>query len=335
MSSYSHPSDSKLISEIRTYERAKNEDNPPVSRVQNLIINFIDVKASAVADSNNEMKDLLPEPDCWASFIRDHWEISHRKEHHIIKLFEKEKLPSIFYDFTERNTKVQFNDLMVLKFSPVFDNGSVIDYLSQVQSLSASSGLNLVFLPMITSQGVQVFILSHFMEYNMAWVEFMLSLNVNSQIVAEIYHHGSTLTVSPSKTGEKVAWFSPVETRNLEIGAEVDHYLTKTSFSSKFLGYDLNLAIFLSDVTIIGDYNHIIPELYDSVQFYYFIQQYFREINPNASQTLECDIFNHLIYHDPRDPLPLRADDLSNLNDDFENLIILGQRYRYGTKAEW
>jgi hypothetical protein len=331
-SDHPHPLDSNIIQQIRDYERIKSQNGEDLSPTQQSIINFIKNKTAAAADPADPFTDLI-EPNCWASFSKSFWSLERQPVSHVFTLTDMDKY-KISYVFEDSLAKINMYETIILRYPSTIDNSKVLAYLDEIVTLAEQSGVGLVFLPLSTSQGLEVFVLSHYFEYNLAWVEFMLSLCSSSDFVARSYRNGPSLQLSPGSLGDKIAWFSPRQLTDLSGWNEpLDHDMPTVKFTSKYLGVEMDLVIFLNLAPIIGDSDNIVPELFSQVQYYYLLVQYFRGVLPQAAQNLECDIYNNYIYHDATDPLPIREDKLALFHDDIDALSKLNQKFEYGVSV--
>lgn len=325
----SHPLDSDILQQIREYERIKADTGEGLSSTQQSIINFIKNKSAAVADTTDPFVDLV-EPDCWASFSKAFWSLEREPVSHIFTLDEADTY-KMTYVFEKSLVQLNMYEIIILRYPTSLDNSKVLAYLDEVVTLADQSGVNLVFLPLSTPNGLEVFVLSHYLEYNLAWVEFMLNLCSSADFVARSYRSGPTLQLSPNGPDDKIAWFSPRQLTDLSNwDGPIDHDLPTVKFTSSYLQRDMDLVIFVNMAPVIGNSAGIIPELFNQVQYYYLLVQYFRQVLPQAAQSLECDIYNNYIYHDIHDPLPLRQDKLALFRKDLVELHGLGHEFGFG-----
>lgn len=329
MAENSHPLDSEIIGQIREYERIKSETGNDLTKTQREIINFLQNKSIAAANPSDPFTDLC-EPGCWASFCKATWKLESVPPINSFSLMDTSS-QKLSYVFDESVAKLHMYEVIVLQYPKDMDSSKVLAYLDEIVTLAEQSGVGLVFLPMSTPKGLQVFVLSHYFEYNLAWVEFMLNLCVPAEVVASTYKFGPFLQLSPSQPDDKIAWLTPQQITDLSSwSGSIDREMPTVKFDSKYLDKTVDLVVFLQMAPIIGFPTNIIPELFSQVQLYYLLTQYFRHISPMAAQTLECDIYNNYIYHDNSDPLPLRHDRLSLFHADIANLRALNTRFEFG-----
>lgn len=327
--SSTHPLDSSIISLVRDYERIKYNHPEQLDPEQSQIVNFLKNKLIAVNDSNDPFTDLI-EPGCWAGFCKETWKLEKDSPPHTFTISDADKY-KLIYSFDESVVNINIFETAILRYPEDIENGKILAYLDEIVTFAEQSGLHLVFLPLSTPDGMMVFILSHKLRYNLVWVDFMLNLCSDPEFTAKVYRYGPMIQLSPQFDKDKIAWIYPRQSTELSDSDIVDADLPTVEFHSKYNDKTMNLVLLLDSSPIIGNYNNIDPDVYDQVQHFYLLVQYFRTISPQAAQSLECDIYNHYIYHDVKDPLPLRDNKLNLFYEDLHNLKALSDRYPYGT----
>lgn len=324
-----HPLDSTIISLIRDYERIKYNHPEQLESSQLQIVNFLKNKLVAVNDSNDPFTDLT-EPGCWAGFCKETWELERSSPPHTFIISDTENY-KLLYSFDDSVVNINMFETIILRYSKDIENGKILAYLDEIVTFAEQSGLHLAFLPFSTPDGMLVFVLSHKLQYNLIWVDFMLNLCSDSEFTAELYRYGPLLQLSPQFDNDKIAWIYPRQLTDLSESTVVDSDLPVVEFYSKYNDKAMNLVLLLDNSPIIGYKNKIDPEIYNQVQHFYLLVQYFRTISPQAAQSLECDIYNYYIYHDVKDPLPLRDNKLNLFYEDLHNLKALNDNFSYGT----